>query len=175
MPNDSVRFYEEPLQGGCLYPCTHIGIKEILSRLPAEDVAGLVSIGLVHGKQKDSANARYFFEPEPKIEIYSYPDSLSYRIGRRHSKPELERYYGVELSFGMSLLNRDGVWNAYWNQEDLERFVLQHVLLHEVGHHVYRWQVLSSWNRHKPNRDASERYAEDYARRMIEGLRVKRT
>lgn len=170
MPRDAIKLYEEPLLEGCAYPCNLTGIKETLRQLPEEDIDGIVSIGLVHGRRKDGANARYFYEPKPKIEIYSYPDSLSFRIGRNHGKQALIKYYEVEMSFGMAIEDRDGVWHAQWTPESLERFLLQHVLLHEIGHHVYRWQVLSFSNRQKPNSEASERYAEDYARRMRKGI-----
>ena len=28
-------------------------------------------------------------------------------------------------------------WLCRWRAEDMRRFVLEHVLLHEIGHHVY--------------------------------------
>jgi hypothetical protein len=43
----------------------------------------------------------------------------------------------LEMEYGMRIEQRGSRWYSVWSFETLRRFVLEHVLLHEIGHHVF--------------------------------------
>ena len=66
-------------------------------------------------------------------------------------------------SLGMQVEKVGGRWYCRWSAEDLRLFMLEHVLIHEVGHHVQctqrQRQGVDPW----PSRRVSEQFAEAYA------------
>jgi hypothetical protein len=50
-------------------------------------------------------------------------------------------------------------WYCYWDRENYGRYVLDHVLLHEIGHHM------DDYHRRRTG-DSVERFAERYALRL---------
>ncbi|HEY3268179.1 MAG TPA: hypothetical protein VGM37_14750 [Armatimonadota bacterium] len=81
-----------------------------------------------------------------------------------HTRPHnIEQWYRHELAFGMRVEQRGGRYVGVWEPGDLRRYVACHVLLHEVGHHVFRRRF-----GFHPG-ETSERYADDYAFRLLKG------
>jgi hypothetical protein len=73
----------------------------------------------------------------------------------------------VELAFGMRVEQIGRRWVCRWSADDLLRFILEHVLIHEVGHHVdWRERTRAGFTR-VPSLAAREQFAEDYALRYL--------
>lgn len=160
--------FERPMPGsGGVYPCALCDLEGALTGIPRSDLAGLLAIGLVPSTAKDChANARYFFTPRPEIHIYAYPTSLTIKLQPHLDQGRLENLYRVEREFGMEDVQVGSRWLGRWRADDLRRFILEHVLPHEIGHHVYHMQRKGQGLVHRPGTRESEQFAEAYARRL---------
>jgi hypothetical protein len=160
--------FERPLGPGWVYPCTVTDIWDQLGRLPPADVSGLAVVGLVPSTRKGcSANARYAPGLRPWILLYSYPDTLSIKLPPHISVARAELGWRLEMEFGMRLEVVGARLFCHWQPDDLRRFVLQYVLVHEIGHHVQYKARQARKLKPLTNREAKERFAEDYAIRYI--------
>jgi hypothetical protein len=152
-----IRVFEKPLHPGWVYPCTVEEIEQQLLTFPPEDLAGLAVICLVPALRRDlqdrGVDGRYC-RSGATIYLYGCPDSFAYKFSKgtkRHHLAHLE----VERSFGMQVEQIGRRWFCRWDREDWRRFVLEHVLPHEIGHHVC---------------GPSEKLAEEYALRYLQSL-----
>ncbi len=158
--------FERPLTPGLIYPCTVQDIAEELTRVPPTDLGGLNGVGLVPTTRSDHwANGRYFARPKPHILLYSYPDTLTYRLSPHTKRHDIEHSLAVEIAFGMRVERQGSRWLCRWEPERLQVFTLKHVLLHEVGHHVYWMQRQQDGFTGNPSTRVKEQFAEDYALR----------
>lgn len=158
--------FERPCLPGWFYPCTVEDIRQRLSLLPESDLNGLWAVGLVPATRKDSsADGRYFFCEKPVVHLYAYPTTLAHKQPAHVRWGDIERGFAVELSYGMSVEQAGSRYLCVWKREDLHRFIVQHVLLHEIGHHVYHWQRRQRGYAYCPSTTESEQFAEAYARR----------
>jgi hypothetical protein len=165
--SNSVLYFAEPIGEGWVYPCKVDDLREAIERLPSDDISGLAAVGLAASTRKDcGANARYIVEPKPRILVYSYPTDLTTRLDRKTNMAGARRFYYAELDAGMELLEVDGRVTCRWTPENLRRFICGHVLLHEVGHHVYRHRLRVEFTGKQRDRHESEKFAEHYALRM---------
>ncbi|MBV9849207.1 MAG: hypothetical protein JO250_05915 [Armatimonadetes bacterium] len=163
-----VSVFERPLPAGWVYPCSTADIAQRLSLLPARDLEGLWAVGLVPATRKDCwANGRYFPGERPTIHLYSFRDTLSYRQPPHTRRADVERGLAVELAYGMHVEQTGGRFLCRWDADSLRRFILGHVLLHEVGHHVYQRQRQQQDPPLLLRTRASEQFAEDYALRLL--------
>lgn len=90
------------------------------------------------------------------ITLYPWPRSLEWNHGEKNPNATLRRVlarHGAELSV------RGGEWISSWDEPGLRGFYVEHLLLHEVGHHV-DWY---SRNWSKANRRVLESAANQYA------------
>jgi len=170
-----IRLFEEEIGSGLIYPCSLVDIRDVLMRLPEPDTVGLHSVGLAVGtKRTRHANAAYFLGPPPRILLYALPNSLDYSLGRRLTKSQIAIRLSEEIQYGMKTEVIDGVAHALWNGDALRKFVLNHVLPHEIGHHVYRYvlkrQLSPAWR----DFEESEKFAEHYAIRWAQGRMLRR-
>jgi hypothetical protein len=154
-----VRVFEKPLPPGWSYPCTVEEIEQQLLTFPPEDLAGLAVICLVPALRRDledrGVDGRYCrSQYKPKICLYGWPDSFAYKFPKGTKRHHLA-HLDVERGFGMHVEQIGRRWFCRWDREDWRRFVLEHVLPHEIGHHVY---------------GLSEELAEDYALRYLRSL-----
>lgn len=142
---------------GWVYPCTVDDLRGRLADFDAADLSGLHAVGLVPATRKDHwADARYFHGPPAVIHIYSLPVSLSFRMPPRVQRAWLET--STAASYGMRFQKQGSRWTCTWSPEDLRRFILDYVLAHEVGHHVYHLRRGgAAWNRR-----VSEQFAHAY-------------
>src|SRR6476661_4215746 len=131
-----IAIFERPVLPGWVYPCTVEDIRQQLSTLPAEGLEGLWAVGLVPSTRKGRFSGLYWGGEKPYIHTLAYEESLRYRYAGRARRGELERDQTVELQFGMRTEQRGNRWWCEWSPEDLRRYTLEHVLIHEVGHHV---------------------------------------
>ncbi len=158
------RLFEEPICAGWVYPCSLGDIRNRLTLLPEVDLLGLWAVGLAAATRKDcSANGRYCFSERPTIRLYSYPDTYTYRQPMTTKRVHIEVGLAVEREFGMEVDKIGGRYVCRWSAADLKRFILEHVLLHEVGHHVYHWRRKEQGQTFRPSWRESEQSAESYA------------
>jgi hypothetical protein len=152
-----IRVFEKPLHPGWVYPCTVEEIEQQLLTFPPEDLEGLAAVCLVPATRKDLKDWGLYggyYQSKAKIELYGWPDSLTNKFPqgtKRHHLAHLD----VHRSFGMQVQQIGTRWYCRWEREDWRRFVLEHVLPHEIGHHV---------------RGPSEEFADDYALRYLRRL-----
>jgi hypothetical protein len=160
-----IRFFEQPVLPGWVYPCNLDDIREVLALVPASETAGLRAAGLAPSTKKNcNANGRYYGHRQT-IVLYSHREDLAIRYDPNSNEGRLRDWCHRERRFGMRL-ERDGArWKGVWAAEDLRRFILHHVLLHELGHHVY-FRDRDRWHLKKRSWTVEEQYAEDYAVRM---------
>lgn len=130
-------------------------------------MAGLYSVGLVQSDRATShRNGVYYSQPKPVIKLYTYPFDLRYKQPSEVKKKHIELYQKVELEFGMKILLEGSRLICAWESAELERFILFHVLLHEVGHHVFHSNRERNGLKGVTNCVSSEQFAEAYALRM---------
>ena len=162
-----IRLFEKALPEGWVYPCTLEDLREQLLRLPLDDLRGLHAIGLAASTRRDhAANGRYCFGPAPVIRLYSFPTDLRYKLPARTRSSEIECGLAVEQVYGLQVERVGSRYYLHWETSDLRRFILEHVLPHEVGHHVYHTRRREAGYVFRPGTAESEQFAEAYARRM---------
>lgn len=160
-----VHLFEREVTRGWVYPCSVEEIREKLQCVPPSDLEGLWAVGLVPSTRKDSsAHGRYWASPKPVIHLYSFPDNYELRLGTRMS--EAIRSLQVDQNYGMRLIARGRRAVSKWEPDDLGRLIVEHVLLHEIGHHVCHTRRLQAGLRACPGNRTCEQFAEAYALRM---------
>jgi hypothetical protein len=170
-----ITIFQRPLLPGWDYPCTVDDIREQLTRLPAEDLEGLLAVALVPSTRKDhSASGRYYVHDYPTIHLLSYPEPLSYKQPAGTRQGDMEAGCVIERHFGMRVEKVGSRWYCRWSAEDLRRFTLEHVLIHEVGHHVQDMERERTGLKPWPSRRVSEQFAEAYACRYLRDRRARR-
>jgi hypothetical protein len=90
------------------------------------------------------------------IVLYAWPKDLLLPMGEKKPSQRKQRLYAP---WGPELIHRDKEWYFRWTQEGLRLFYLQHLLLHEVGHHVDL--LFRRWSRADSKR--AEEFADQYA------------
>lgn len=162
----NIRFFERTIVPGWVYPCTLADIQAKLARLPEEDLEGLWAVGLAPSTRKDcNAHARYIFDTRPVIYIFSYAASLTFKLMAHTKRSEIESGLAVELAYGMHVQRTGSRWLCQWEPENLRRFIVEHVLLHEVGHHVHYMHRARMGIHRPPTHRDTEQFAEAYALR----------
>ena len=84
----SLHLFERPCPAGRVYPCSLEDIIGCLTRLPEQDLEGLWVVGLVPATRKDDeTDGRYYFGERPCIHLYSYTDTLRFKLraGTKHA------------------------------------------------------------------------------------------
>ena len=166
MSGTIVKWFEEPISAGWIYPCSLGEIQDRLTYLSESDLVGLWAIGLAAATRWDcSANGRYRFSERPTIRLYSYPDTYTYRQPPQMKRADIDVGLAVEREFGMDVDQMGGRYVCRWTAANLKRFTLEHVLLHEVGHHVYHWRRKEQGHTFRLSWRESEQLAESYALR----------
>lgn len=167
--------FEAPLPGGQIYPCSREDIWQQLNTLPEQDLEGLSAVGLVPSTRKDNdAYGRYLRAGEPKISLFSYPETLTFKLAPNTKHKDILYRLHVELEYGMQVEQVVSRWFCRWTAEDLRRFMIDHVLLHEIGHHVHYQQRSKQGYDYLPGTRAAEQFAEDYAIRQAGALNRSR-
>lgn len=158
-----VPVYERPISPGWVYPCTADDIRRCLERVPAGDLEGLAAVILAPATRKDhSADARYFFGTHPVIEVYSHAESLTYKQPSHTRLADIETNLATELWYGMTVRRVGARWFCDWTPQNLRRFILEHVFLHEIGHHIFQSSRQCERLGYKTGR-SSEAFADRYA------------
>lgn len=154
------KFYEAPITGSTVYPCTLEELRLAFDLLPPKDVDGLHSVGLEPSTRKIwHRNGIYYRYPEPKITLFSLDCSMQYSIKSPMGRARLN--YAVETGFGMTLTQKDRWVVCTWDAMSYKLFMLAHVLPHEVGHHVHRFHKGYQYDAESYGK--GETFAEQYA------------
>jgi len=163
---EMITFFERLLPDGWIYPCTIGDLSGRVSELPSDDVAGLCGVGLVPATRKDkAADARYFPGDRPAIHVYSYPASFALKLPSHTKASAVERDLADALTFGMRLERVGSRLFCRWQPANLRAYLLEHVLLHEIGHHAYHVRRVREGLTTCPNVRVCEQHADAYARR----------
>ena len=162
--------FERPLPDGWVYPCTLDDIRQQLALVPEQDTEGLLAVGLAAPKREDRRyHGTYWYwswrMKTPAIHLYAWPASLSFKTRRHYSVGEVQQCFAVELSYGMRTERAGSRLLCRWEPECLRQYAAEHVLLHEIGHHVQRRQRLRVALSSFPGHTASEQFADGYALR----------
>ena len=160
--------FERPLPDGWVYPCALEDIRQQLALMPEQDLEGLLAVGLTPPKREDRRyHGTYWYwswrMKTPVIHIYAWPSTLSYTTRQNYSVGEVEQRFAVELMYGMRAERVGRRLLCRWELECLRRYLAEHVLLHEIGHHVQRRQRVRAGLSSFPGYAASEQFADDYA------------
>ena len=166
--------FERPLSEGWVYPCPLDDLRRQLTFVSEQDLEGLWAVGLAVPEldKKDCYGTYYpygYRRPArgPVIVIWAQPPRLAFKMRRSYSRGQIDQRFRVEMSYGMVVGKRGGHTECCWMPECLRCYTAEHVLLHEVGHHVqYRQRQragLSPFPDHRP----CEQFADDYALRAV--------
>jgi len=163
-----VQIIELPIADGWVYPCSANDLGAALAAVSPADLEGLSAIVLAPATRRDcSAYARYSGGERPAIFNFSLRQTLGFKLSAHVSMSCARRCCWVDLEYGMDLIMRGARIYSRWTAiEDLRNFILDHVLLHEIGHHVF-WRERARRGFANPvSVRVSEQFAEDYALRM---------
>ena len=164
---EEITFFIEPDKIGWVYPTTIDKIEGVIRLLPKEDTEGLIGVGLVQStKKNDYLDGSYTFSPKPTIRIYSYRADYKYKLPPSTKYKHVQHYFKTEISYGMTFECVGSRLVCCWDPKDLELFILRHLLLHEVGHHVFHLNRLQKNIIKFPDTRISEQFAEAYALKL---------
>jgi len=135
----------DPLLPGWQHPCTPADLQRVLNELPAAWTARLTSVRLTYHPEWD-AHAR---TDRARIEI-------SYVVDPNLRAPsELIVDSSEEVQFGARIEGHGRERRFAWpDRASLRTYILRHVLIHELGHHVAPTNL---------SRDEEEDWAEAFA------------
>ncbi|MCW3051615.1 MAG: hypothetical protein JWN14_785, partial [Chthonomonadales bacterium] len=103
---------------------------------------------------------------KPGILLHSSMHDFGFRLRNGYDPGYLKRRLRAELQYGLQIERRGNKAFCFWSPEDIRRFTLEHVLLHEIGHHVeYQQRARANYSRWLPS-PLKEQFAEDYALRF---------
>jgi hypothetical protein len=171
----SVSITEAPLPGPhWVYPCKTADLAATLADFPDEDLAGLSAVRLQPATRKDClAYGRYFYGQRPEIHLYSMGFDLTLKLDQRTRRSDIEN--SCACLYGLRVERIGSRWICRWDPEDWRRYTLEHVLPHELGHHVYDRRRLLQGYVHKSRTRDGEQFAEDYALRWAKRLGDERS
>ena len=165
--------FERPLPVGSRhwYPCSVADIRKQLALVPEYDLEGLWAIGLSPLLPDDHyCDATYYCRRypigKPVILLHSRTNHFVYKLRRRRDIGFIKQRLQTELEYGMQIERCGDVFYCRWPVESQRRFTVEHVLLHEIGHHVeYQQRARAQYRRRLPSL-MKEQFAEDYALRF---------
>lgn len=144
----SLGVYERPLASGFIRPWTVDDVVEVLTRVPSLFVSGLTGVYLMGGTARQRRLRSLTFGMYFSERIYLFPVPLERLTQgwRTSSKPtEMKKY----TRFGAVVKSSDrGGATVAFNDQNLRRFYLYDVLLHELGHHADRLGAAKSAERY---------------------------
>lgn len=148
-----------------VFPTTREALTEQVRRLPAADTHGITHLWLrrVNQRQFDAGVPQAEFicgSGVRLIVIYPWPADLLQRFGVRKPTDTILRQYAPWTT---DLRRDDGQWCLAWNPDVLERYCLDHLLIHEIGHHLDWYR--NGWT--AANRRETEDRAASYAARWL--------
>ncbi len=134
---------------------------QALTALPEAHVRGLTHLWLRRPRSSESTASPRLAEficgsGVRVIILYPWRRDLRLCVGRARPPARTVRVY---QRFEAELVHEGGSWYFAFDERSLRRFYVEHLLYHEVGHHVDRYQ--RHWS--KANRSQVEEFADQYA------------
>jgi hypothetical protein len=168
-----INLFERPLpQGtGHRYPCTLADVRAQLARVPEYDLVDIFAIGLTPSTRKDNGaygtyNRWKYPHYKPVIMLHSMEPGSALWLGGQRDWTSLRARFGVEHGSVMPYVACGNRSADSCSTEVLRRYIVEHVLLHEIGHHVqYQERWRAGYSRYLP-KHVKEQFAEDYAVRF---------
>lgn len=141
LADDSVlEIFERPLHPEFIRPCSIDDVLGVLQKIPPEFLLGLSRLYLLGGSAKqirmkypsqlgayDFFDQRIFLASWPRRDLVCYWKTLP----PPHILIEQKKA-------GMQVVRVKDQWESRMDEESLRRYVLDSVLLHEIGHHIAR-------------------------------------
>lgn len=155
-----IKFVVDRLPEGYTYPCSISEIKQILARIPIEHLKGIKRIRL-SAQKAANADASYF---NGTINIYSIPMDMKFIFPEKPPEAIVREY----SRFGARWEVLGEHWYCYWRPESFKKYILEHVLFHELGHHIDDYLSLR-------RSFGKEKFAERYALNLEKKIRNERT
>ena len=152
-----IPFYKKPFHSGFVLPISKEDIEKQLLDLPEEYILDIKGIRILPGSKKQlkvCKNWQMYGEYAVGfISLYPFPKKLMNIQLKKLPAPHLQR----ELKrVGVQFKNIKKRWYQVFSEQALRSFYLNDVLIHEIGHHVDRF------NQHKSYYQ-KEKFAEAFA------------
>ena len=136
---EPVEVFERPLAPGFVLPVTVGDVVAVLGRIPSAFLSGLTGVYLMAGtaKQRRRRSLTFGLYQTGRIHLFPVPQQRLVEGWRCASRPaDLAKY----TKFGaITSASEGGSTTLTFDDESLRRFYLYDVLLHEIGHHVDRF------------------------------------
>lgn len=153
-PARGIRIVVDPPPRGFRHACTVRDLKALLARVPADYLTGLRQIRLSNQVRRYHDRDADYLDGE--IRLFPYPERLIFPASPRPHDPDDQEW----LAWGARLVDDGGVRALAWTPDALRRYLLEHVFLHELGHHVAAQRGLLN------GEAAAERIGREIARRL---------
>lgn len=164
-------FVEDNPSKGYYFPISQTDLEEVMEKLPKEEVKGLTHIWL----RRDTGNldgrngyfAKFICGSKVRV-IIIQPWPIDGKLFLGNKKPSL-RTVKTYQRFNAELTKEKGKWYVFLDGENLKKFYLEYLFLHEIGHHI-DW-----YHRHwsKANFKQCEEYADQYALEIARKFMLK--
>lgn len=144
----SLGVFERPLASGFIRPWTVDDVVDVLTRVPSSFVSGLSGVYLMSGtaRQRRLRSLTFGMYLSARIYLFAVPQQRLSEGWTTSSKPsDITKY----TKFGaVQKVSDRGRTVITFDEQNLRRFYLYDVLLHELGHHVDRFGALKSAERY---------------------------
>ncbi|MEM8713105.1 MAG: hypothetical protein AAGG01_19325 [Planctomycetota bacterium] len=146
------------------WPLSVEEVREALRELPESDVDGITHIWLRTPSSKMKRQGVPLSSLTTGrgvrvIMLHPWPRDRTVRFGRKRPPEAVCR---VHASYGADPYKQSRAWYATFGEAELRRYVVEQLLFHSIGDHVFRWNHGVSDSRSFGRRKHS--YSDDYAR-----------
>ena len=124
------QYIVDPLPKGYVYPCSIEDIRRKTEELPAGMLRNLSTIHLCNQVKMNPSVDAHIYDGS-HIRIYPVPEKLRWNYGWKKPNPAFAQ---ERLEFGAYWQKIDDEWYLCWDKDSLREYILNHVLLHEIGH-----------------------------------------
>jgi len=126
----TTRCIVDPLPKGYVYPCSIQDIRRKLEELPSSMLRNLSAVHLCNQVKMNPGVDAHIYDGS-HIRIYPVPDTLRWCYGKKKPNPACAQ---ERIEFGAYWKKIDNEWFLCWQEDSLRDYILNHVLLHEIGH-----------------------------------------
>jgi hypothetical protein len=156
--SESLHLFTENPSRGFYHPCGIDEYVQLLSRLPPELTRYLKAIILRRTTKPDAISGVQASRRFRCILINSFPSSRIMDWGGNKPAERVVRHYDPWCRTWSSI---EGHWYLEWSEEEVRRYYLYHLFLHELGHVNQPW-----FHAVKRREDFAEGFALEWARKL---------
>jgi hypothetical protein len=125
-----IHYIVDPLPRSYVYPCSIEDVRKKLEELSSRMLSNISVIHLCKQvKMNPGVDAHIY--GGTNIRIYPVPEKFRWNCGRKKPNPAFAQ---ERLEFGAYWREIDNEWFLCWGRDSLKEYILNHVLLHEIGH-----------------------------------------